>query len=257
MGLWIMWEILLRSGNMGKLMVVPIGLDSIRQEVESTCAKAKVYQKLGVPPQSLIVPLNEGNGRTMLLAYVADMYQEFGVLDFSCSPDLYLETRLDGSSTQMKQTFSSICEAAVYANQYTNVVGMDISEMAAHMNENQFSEFLQQIKALCAEAYVIFFVHEERGKNEERLIERILDAVDMVKWMPVEGYSEEQLCEVVKRVWTEKGIWLEEPNFYESLQKQIHEREVQTVREALLTAQRIFLELLENPEKGESFVGKK
>ena len=157
----------------------------------------------------------------------------------------------------MKQTFSFICEAAVYANQYTNVVGMDISEMAAHMNENQFSEFLQQIKALCAEAYVIFFVHEERGKNEERLIERILDAVDMVKWMPVEGYSEEQLCEVVKHVWTEKGIWLEEPNFYESLQKQIHEREVQTVREALLTAQRIFLELLGNPEKGESFVGKK
>lgn len=78
MGLWIMWEILLRSGNMGKQMVVPIGLDSIRQEVESTCAKAKVYQKLGVPPQSLIVPLNEGNGRTMLLAYVADMYQNLG-----------------------------------------------------------------------------------------------------------------------------------------------------------------------------------
>ena len=242
---------------MGKQMVVPIGLESIRQEVETVCARARIYQKLEIRPNSLIVPLDAGNGRTMLLEYVADMYQAFGVMDFFGSPDPYLEISLDGSLAQMKQAFSTICEAAVYTNQYTNVVGMDVSEMAVHMNENQFPEFLQRVKMLCAEAYVVFFVHEERGKSEERLIERILDTVDTVKWMPVESYSEEQLCEIVKRVWEEKGIWPEEPGFFEFLQGQIHEKEVITVREALLTAQRILLESLGNLEKGGSFVGQK
>ena len=81
--------------------------------------------------------------------------------------------------------------------------------------------------------------------------------MDTVKWMPVESYSEEQLCEIVKRVWEEKGIWPEEPDFFEFLQGQIHEKEVVTVREALLTAQRILLESLGNLEKGGSFVGQK
>ena len=240
---------------MGKQIVVPIGLDSIRQEVETVCARARIDQKLEIHPNSLIVQLNTGNGRTMLLEYVADMYQAFGVMDFFGSPDPYLEISLDGSLAQMKQAFSTICEAAVYANQYTNVVGMDVSEMAAHINENHFPEFLQRIKMLCANAYVVFFVHEERGKREERLIERILDTVDTVKWMPVEGYSDEQLCEIVKRVWEEKGIWPDEPDFFEFLQGQITEKEVITAREAFLAAPRSLLESMGNLEKGGRSVG--
>ena len=80
---------------MGKQMVVPIGLESIRQEVETVCARARIYQKLEIRPNSLIVPLEAGNGRTMLLEYVADMYQAFGVMDFFGSPDPYLEISLD------------------------------------------------------------------------------------------------------------------------------------------------------------------
>lgn len=232
-----------------------IGLDSIRKEVERTCAKAEIYQKLKICPQSLIVPLNEGNGRTMLLEYVADMYRKSGVMDFSCSPDLYLEVKLDGSSAQLKQSFSRIYEAAVYANQYTNVIGMDVAEMAMHMSETPFAEFLQRIKKLCAETCVIFFVHEERGKNEERLIERIMDTVSAVKWMPVERYSAEQLCDIVKCILEEKEVWPENTYFYKSLQEQILTEGAQTVREALSIAQRILLEEPANPEAEKILVG--
>ena len=205
-----------------------VGLPSLRKEVEDICTRAREHCKLGLRPQNLIVPLDPGNGRTSVLEYVSGMYRKYGVLDFSSGPDPFVEIELDGSLKQMKQAFCTVEDAAIYANHYSHVVGMDVSEMAAHIHESQFQEFL------------IFFVHEARGRNEERLIERLRETVDFVKKLPEEPYSSEELCEAVRLALEEEGARVgEDPTLCSRLLRRIREANLHSVREARLAVQKI------------------
>ena len=202
-----------------------VGLPSLRKEVEDICTRAREHCKLGLRPQNLIVPLDPGNGRTSVLEYVSGMYRKYGV---------------DGSLKQMKQAFCTVEDAAIYANHYSHVVGMDVSEMAAHIHESQFQEFLRRTKELCGEACVIFFVHEARGRNEERLIERLRETVDFVKKLPEEPYSSEELCEAVRLALEEEGARVgEDPTLCSRLLRRIREANLHSVREARLAVQKI------------------
>lgn len=217
-----------------------VGLPSLRKEVEDICTRAREHCKLGLRPQNLIVPLDPGNGRTSVLEYVSGMYRKYGVLDFSSGPDPFVEIELDGSLKQMKQAFCTVEDAAIYANHYSHVVGMDVSEMAAHIHESQFQEFLRRTKELCGEACVIFFVHEARGRNEERLIERLRETVDFVKKLPEEPYSSEELCEAVRLALEEEGARVgEDPTLCSRLLRRIREANLHSVREARLAVQKI------------------
>ena len=130
----------------------PIGLATPCKEIESTCSNAHMYKRCGLRPKHYIIPLDSGSGRTTLVEYMTDKYKEAGVLSFSSGLDDYIEIAFDGSLQQLKQAFAAIDSAAVYTNEYCNIIGMDISGISAHLGETQLSEFMRNCKRVCEHA---------------------------------------------------------------------------------------------------------
>src|SRR5699024_10613320 len=98
------------------------------------------YQWSDLRPCHLIIPLDSGYGRTTLVEYMATVYKEYGVLDFTSSLDDYIEITFDGTLPQLRAAFGLICSAAEYANAYENIISMDISALATHAGETQYTE---------------------------------------------------------------------------------------------------------------------
>lgn len=215
----------------------PIGLTTPCKEIESTCSKAHMYKRCGLRPKHYIIPLDSGSGRTTLVEYMTDMYKQAGVLSFSCGLDDYIEIAFDGTLQQLKQAFAAIDSAAVYTNEYCNIIGMDISGISAHLGETQLSEFLKNCKRVCEHACVIFFVNSVPNRNEEKLMEKLCEAVDNVKRLEVEPYTKDDMCALIIKTIAQRGIEIKhEPVFRTALSDVISELEITNVKDAISTA---------------------
>lgn len=166
----------------------PVGLESPCAEVESVCENAQIYRHCGLKPSHLVIPLDPCAERTAFLEYMADMYRESGVMSFNCGPDDYIELTLDGSLPQLRRAFAAVDSAAVYANHYSNIVGMDVSAVAQHLGETQLIELLRGSKRVCEHACVVFFVRSAPSRNEQRLIEKLCEYIGNVKRIDDEPY---------------------------------------------------------------------
>lgn len=215
----------------------PIGLKTPCAEIENTCNKAYIYKRCGLRPKHYIIPLDAGSGRTTLIEYMTDKYKEAGVLDFNSGLDDYIEITFDGTLQQLNQTFAFIDSAAVYTNEYCNIIGMDISSISFHLGEKQFSEFIKNSKRICSHACVVFFVHTTPNKNEEKLLEKLCETVDNIKRITVEPYSKDDICNLVIKAIIEHGIEIkQETVFREVLADLISEFCVCNVADAIITA---------------------
>ncbi len=191
-----------------KKIIEPVGLAEPRREIENVCDKATVYRIGGIHPGHFIVPLDSGEGRTTLLEYMTDKYKEAGVMAFSCGLDDYIEVSLDGSLHQLREAFGAIEDAAIYANEYQNIIGMDISAISCHLGEVQLTEFLESCKRVCAKACVVFFVQSNPTAKEEKLLEKLREAIGSksVKRLKIESYTPKELRDFVLRDIEDKGI---------------------------------------------------
>ena len=221
-------------------IIRPVGLNTPCEEIERTCSHAQMYRQCGLHPDHLILPLDAGSGRTTFLEYRTDRYKEAGVMPFISGPDDYLEIQFDGTLPQLRQAFAEIDAAAVYTNAYGNLVSMDISALAQHLGETQGVEFLKNIKKVCEHACVIFFVHAEPTRGEEKLLEKLCDSVDHIKRLTVEPYTRDDLCKLVIRSVEDFGIEIrQEDRFRRDLAKLPPEFPIDTVRDALTCAESI------------------
>lgn len=216
---------------------MPIGLATPCREIENTCRKAYLYKRCGLRPKHYIIPLDSGCGRTTLVRYMVYKYKEAGVLDFTCSPDDYIEISFDGTMPQLKQAFSVIDSSAVYANEYSNIIGMDISGISFHLGEKQFTEFLKNCKRVCEHAVVIFFVHTTPSRNEERLITKLCEAVDNIRLLEVESYTKEDICTLIIKTVAEHGIRIKHENtFREALENMVSGLNFVSAKDAVAAA---------------------
>ena len=183
----------------------PIGLATPCKEIEATCGMAHVYKRCGLRPKHFIIPLDAGSGRTTLVEYMTDKYKKAGVLSFTSGLDDYIEISFDGTLQQLKQAFAEIDAAAVYTNEYRNIVSMDISGISSHLGETQLTEFLKNCKRVCAYACVIFFVHTTPSRNEEKLLEKLCETVDNIKRLAVEPYTKDDICALIVKTVGEHG----------------------------------------------------
>ena len=218
----------------------PIGLATPCAEIETACNEAHMYKRCGLRPSHLVVPLDSGAGRTTFVEYMTDMYKEAGVLDFTSGLDDYIEITFDGTLAQLKQAFASIDAAAVYTNEYSSIVSMDISNLASHLGETQFAEFLKNCKRVCESACVVFFIHTMPSRNEERLLEKLLETVDNIKRLNVEPYTKDDMCALVEKIVIEHGIEIEHEKIFRAvLSDVITEFCISTVKDAVATADSI------------------
>lgn len=189
----------------------PIGLIGLCEKVENVCKNACVY-KCGLRPQHLIVPLSAGSGRTTFIEYMTDMYKEYGIFDFSGSPDDYIEAIIDGSSSRsIIQGFDTFRAGAVYRNDYSNVAAVNIEDMAKYLMAPQFSDFIKEAKELCRNAYVVFFVSSTPSSNEEKLIAKLVDAIgkNNIHRADFEKYTTEDICCLIEKSVAEHGVMIE------------------------------------------------
>lgn len=216
----------------------PIGLNTLCHEVERTCSEAYLFQRCGLRPKHLILPLDSGSGRTTFLEYMAQRYKDAGVLPFTSGLDDYIEITLDGTLPQLKQAFAAIAAASVYTNEYCNLIGMDISSIASHLGEIQFTEFLKNCKRVCAHACVIFFVHASPTRNEEKLLEKLCETIGNIKRLSVEPYSKDDLCALILQSLKEHGIQInQEPAFHTVLSTLVSQWQLSDLNEALHAAE--------------------
>lgn len=215
----------------------PIGLNTPCMEVEDTCSKAQMYKRCGLRPKHYIIPLDPGSGRTTFVEYMTDKYKEAGVMDFGSGLDDYIEVSFDGTLPQLKQAFASIDSAAVYTNEYCNIVGMDISGIATHLGETQFAEFMKNCKRVCEHACIIFFVHGPPSRNEEKLIEKLCEAIDNIKRLAVEAYTNDEICALITKTIAEHGIEVRhESALCSMLLEMVSEFCITSVKDAISTA---------------------
>lgn len=216
----------------------PIGLVSPCEEIERTCSEAHMYRRCGVRPKHFIVPLDAGSGRTTLIEYMTDKYKEAGVMDFTSGLDDYIEVVFDGTLQQLKQAFSAIDSAAVYTNEYCNIISMDISEISTHIGETQFTEFIKNCKRVCEHACVVFFVHSTPTRNEERLLDKLCEAVDNVRRLTVEPYSKNDMVSLIIKATAAHGIVCDTGDtFRHTLECLVTEFNISSVKDANAAAE--------------------
>lgn len=221
----------------------PIGLREPCAEVETVCRNARVYQ-FGGQLKHIVLPMDPGTGRSTFIEYLTSMFRAHGVLEFACSRNPYIEIAVDASSPkQVQETFNKINAAADYANKYKDVVGLDISDMANYQNQAQMKEYLQNVQALCKNAFVIFFVHANPSKNETDLINKTIEAVggqDKVKHLCISPYTKEDICALIVKFLTDHGIEAEQtPKFNKALLNVVSEFCLTGVKDAINTAQEL------------------
>ncbi len=216
----------------------PIGLEAACAEIERVCSQASLYKRCGLRPPHLILPLDSGSGRTTFLEYMADSFRKAGVLPFRSGFEDYLEISLDGTLPQLRQAFASIDAAAVYTNRYSNMVALDISPLAQHLSESQLPEFLKNAKRICEDACVVFFVRSEPSRNEERLLEKLCEAVDHIQRLAVEPYRQEELCRILEKVLEDRGLEIRQREaFRRALAAWASEFAISCVKEAVAAAE--------------------
>ena len=188
----------------------PIGLKTFCDEIEKVCSEAYLYNQGRLRPPHLIMPLDPGSGRTTCIEYMTDMYKNHGIIPFSGLDD-YIEVVLDGSPQQIKKTFDFIDRSADYKNEYTNIIGMDISNIANHLNETHLTEFISNVTRICENACVVFFIHSIPSKNEEKLIEKMYEqfcsiGAEKIKRINVDPYTYENIRDLIIKMIDDRGI---------------------------------------------------
>ena len=215
----------------------PIGLDTPCMEIEDICAKAYMYKRSGLRPKHFIIPLDPGSGRSTLLEYMTDKYKDAGVMAFASGLDDCIEVTFDGTLQQLKQAFDEIDAAAVYTNAFCSIIGMDISEIAAHLGETQYAEFMKNCRRVCENACVVFFVHAAPNRNEEKLIEKLCEMVDNIKRLTVEPYTREDMCDLIIKAVADHGIEIRHMALFRALlSEMVAEFAVSCVRDAITAA---------------------
>ena len=179
-----------------------IGLGVLSQEIESICRCSPLKAR----PRHFIIPLDPGSGRTTVIQHMADKLRSAGILDFTGGLDDYLEITLDGTLSQLRQAFRTIDSAAVYANEYRGIIGMDISKISDHLCETQCIEFMENCKKVCAHAWVVFFVHAVPDRKEAKLLAKLCDTVGNIKYLTVEPYTQDDLCALIIKNVSGQGV---------------------------------------------------
>ena len=189
---------------------MPVGLDEFTRAAQEICSDARMYRFSGIRPDPILLKMDSGQGRTCAARYITDLFHMHGVLDFASSREDCLEFVLDGTLPQMRSVLEEIRAAAEYDNVYREVTAIDISALADHLNETQTAEFLDRVRTLCQDAFVIFFVHRETGVREDRLIERLYERVPQLQMIETDLYTADELAEITARILEEKGIVIED-----------------------------------------------
>lgn len=211
----------------------PVGLETFVSRIEEICSNPNAYHRCNVKPSHFLLNLDAGNGHSTVAAYVSDAFRTYGIRHFG-GRELFLEYTLNGSKDQLIQVLDNIKDSADYTNEYEGVIAIDISGLAAHLNEDQVSIFLKELPAIGEHATLILYVPSSISRNMTLLIDKVCATLeDELEVVKVEAYSEENLVAIIRELVKESGVDMEDGVDIDScIQAAIRQTGASTIKDA-------------------------
>lgn len=170
-----------------------IGMPEIKAVAETISTHAKEYE-IGLKKKpTYIVLLDKGQGRTTVLEYIADIYET----TFPSGLDPYVEFEIEATMSAVEEIGVRLSDSAIYKPYYEEVCGVDICKFAHHLNELQTDLVIKLLKEASEHCFMLFFFPQEPNKSEQRLIDRLCDALDISSTIEATPYSAKDYAEIV------------------------------------------------------------
>ena len=142
----------------------PIGLVEAVKNIKKNCLSWAAYKKFKIKPSHVIFRLNDGQGRSRLIEYMTDMYEAAQVLDFSSGLDPCLEFKLSGTYDDFRRFIKAVEDAAVFRNEYTGIIALDITALYNHRQESQWADFWGAVKEI-SNLLILFSLFPKKTRN--------------------------------------------------------------------------------------------
>jgi|GEM_PF-4502758 len=181
----------------------PIGLDEAVKSIKKNCLSGAAYRKFKFKPAHVIFRLNDGQGRSRLVEYMTDMYEAAQVIDFSSGLDPCLEFKLSGTYDDFRRFIKAVEDAAVFRNEYTGIIALDITALYNHRQESQWMDFWGAVKEISKYAYLVFFVSKEDTKCNNSLIGEIKRNIFNVEEVAISDYTAVNYADIIKQFITD------------------------------------------------------
>lgn len=181
----------------------PIGLAEAVNNIKKNCLSGASYKKFKIKPPHVIFRLNDGQGRSRLIEYMTDIYEVAQVLDFSSGLDSCLEFKLSGTYDDFRRFIKAVKDAAVFRNEYTGIIALDITALYNHRQESQWTDFWSTVKEISKYAYLVFFVSKEDTKCNNSLIGEIKKNIFNVEEVVISDYTAVNYADLIKQFITD------------------------------------------------------
>ena len=181
----------------------PIGLVEAVKNIKKNCFSGAAYKKFKIKPPHVIFRLNDGQGRCRLIEYMTDMYGAAQVLDFSSGLGPCLGFKLSGTYDDFRRFIKAVEDAAVFRNEYTGIIALDITALYNHRQESQWADFWGAVKEISKYAYLVFFVSKEDTKCNNSLIGEIKKNIFNVEEVAISDYTAVNYADIIKQFITD------------------------------------------------------
>ena len=206
---------------------IPIGMDKMLEKIIAPDEETD----FNCEPANLIIPLDSGEGRHTLLRYLSYHFRVSGSVDYSSGLDDFIYLECDGSLDGVHELFYEIEDAAIFKNYYSGIIAIDISDIANHPQETQYSIFLNQIKKAEKKSMIIFFTKTNISKNEERLIQKLSEIIPNVQVLSSVYYTKDDLCNVIISRIKSRNIEIDDCNIYDEISELIDKHNISYISE--------------------------
>lgn len=221
----------------------PAGLDSVKCTVKNICSEAAKYRFRH--PASMIIYLNEKQGRSTVAEYITDMFFVHKVMDFSMSRSEFIELDFNGEYKQFNDCMKQVNDAADYTNddKYSNVlVETGINNLSKHLGEQHVDDYLNHVETMSKTAVLVIFVSENPNSKESQLIDRIKEVLPFANIIKPREYSVEDYCKVIKEKLCDYGVIVPKNTpLNEVVKKSMNKDKSFNMKGACLIAEELFL----------------
>lgn len=216
-----------------------IGLRTLKETIAADCCTITNHNKFK-KPQSFIVKLDSGNGRSRVIEYAVSEYRETGVLDFSSSRSECLDLCFDGSYYRFKLGQEIVERAAEYKNCYEGVIGISGVPLR-NMNEETKAELKEWLTEITAHAAVFFFVSTDTDEEEEAYVEIIKTIPCEIVLIEPETYTKKDYSEAVVNEMYERGFEITNKSYAVDVFTEIFRKvNISTMKEACTFSNMLF-----------------
>lgn len=216
---------------------VPVGMSVLSLALKEICRDGKNRRNRGLPIPPLLLPLDSGNGRTTVLHYIGDIFEDSGRLEFKNLDRVFeLELSLNESSSfedAIDEVFYRIDSMCVYSNPidgFDGVVAIDISNLEEYTYESAIKSFAKNIELRRKNTAFVFFVSSEISADTKNMITKLQKYMPSVRLINLQDYSVSNLTRIAERISFKYGVTLESDETRVALKKFISDCDIDSVQ---------------------------